>query len=145
MIRPDVKTAHDTLIAKYPEADRDFMHKFMKLMPDIAIEMFDVYEDYKEYGCHIATEKLYNKFINKLPSIKWSYDDVMSVVASKIEFETKDYYEYDFAFLMNYLYCLFKDKFSDYSYYIFMAQKLLENPMFTKSDDLAYHLAEKLV
>lgn len=144
MLRDDVQTAYDSLIAKYPQADKDFMHKFMKIMPDIAIEMFDVYEDYKEYGCHIATEKLYNKYINKLPQIKWSFDDVMGVVASKIDFANKDYYEYDFAFLMNYLYCLFKDKFSDYSYYIFMTQKLLENPMLNKSDDTAYHLAEKL-
>ena len=145
MLRDDVQTAYDSLIAKYPQADKDFMHKFMKIMPDIAIEMFDVYEDYKEYGCHIATEKLYNKYINKLPQIKWSFDDVMSVVSSKIDFEVKDYYEYDFAFLMNYLYCLFKEKFTDHSYYIFLTQKLLENPMLNKSDDTAYHLAEKLV
>lgn len=145
MIRNDVQMAYEALLLKYPEADKDFMHKFMETMPDIAKEMMDAYEDYKEYGCHIATEKLYNKYINKLPQIKWSYDEVISVTSSKIDFAQKDYYEYDFAFLMNYLYCLFKEKFSDYSYYIFMVQKLLENPMMAKSDDFAYHIAECLL
>lgn len=143
MIRDDVKTAHDTLIAKYPDADKDFMCKFMKLMPDVAIEVFDIYEEYKEYGCHIATEKLYNKFITKLPKVKWSYDDIMSV--ANIDFDTVNYYEYDFAFLMNYLYAIFSDKITETSYYIFMTRKLLENTLMDKPDDTAYHIAEKLL
>ena len=144
MIRSDVMNEYDKILSKYPNADKDFMHNFMRLMPDEAMEMFEDYEDYKEYGCHIATEKLYNRYINKLNQVKWSYDDVISVASPTIDFAQKDYYEYDFAFLMNYLYCLFKEKFTDYSYYVFMVQKLLENPMMSKSDDLAYHLAEKL-
>ena len=143
MIRNDVQTAHDNLIAKYPNADKEFMHKFMKLMPDIAIDVFDVYEDYKEFGCHIATEKLYNKFITKLPKVKWSYEEIISV--SNINFETVDYYEYDFAFLMNYLYAIFSDKITETSYYIFMTKTLLENKLMCKPDDTAYNIAENLL
>ena len=144
MIRTDVMKEYERILSKYPNADKDFMHNFMRLMPEEAMDMFEDYEDYKEYGCHIATEKLYNRYINKLNQVKWSYDDVISVASPSIDFAQKDYYEYDFAFLMNYLYCLFKEKFTDYAYYVFMTQKLLENPMMPKSDDLAYHLAEKL-
>ena len=143
MIRDDVKSAHDTLIAKYPNADKDFMCKFMKLMPDVAIEVFDMYEDYKEYGCHIATEKLYNKFIMKLPRVKWTFDEIMSV--ARIDFANVEYYEYDFAFLMNYLHAIFGEKITDTSYYVFMTRKLLENTLMDKPDDTAYHIAEKLL
>ncbi len=75
--------------------------------------------------------------------IKWEHDTIKSL--SKINFEDKEYYSYDFAFVMNYLYCLFGDFMTDASYYLKMTQALLENKLVENADDMAYHIAKKLI
>lgn len=125
-------------LTEYPEEVENMILVWWEKMPEQAEQSINEII----YGCHIATQKAYECYINKLPSIKWSFEDIMNV--AKIDFSTKQYYEYDFAFLMNYLYILFHDKFSDYSYYIFMAKAMLENEMMEDSDDMAYELAKRL-
>ena len=94
-------------------------------------------------GCHIYSEECYEEEIKKIKAIpKWTLNDIKQVV--KIDFETKEYYLYDFAFLMNYYYNLFKHIFTDTTYYIGIVKATLENPLIPKADDTAYHIAKKI-
>ena len=66
------------------------------------------------------------------------------VKASGIDFDTKPYYEYDFAFLMNYLYSRYSSFMTDASYFVKIVKATLENPLVDNADDTAYHMAKEL-
>lgn len=125
-------------ITEYPQEVEHMLLEWYKKMPEQAEQGIDEII----YGCHLATEALYNHYINKLSSVKWSLAEVINV--ARIDFDAQEYYIYDFAFLMNYLYILFHDRITDCSYYVFMAKSMLENPLMDEPDDIAYHLAKKI-
>lgn len=104
-----------------------------------------------EYGCHIVTEDLYNEAISYLKwsndkgtGAKWSVDEILKL--ADIDFSNKDYYEYDYAYVMNMLYSDYCGVFTDASYYLKMAKMYLEDPDYMgKADERAYHNALKRI
>lgn len=141
-IKPEIMTKYEDLKAKYPDIDNDLVMEYFVSMPDEALMTLEEYESKKEYGCHIVSQKQYDYYIKKLPSVKWSVDDVVKV--SGIDFNMKPYYEYDFAMLMNIFYAKYSSFITDANYYVKMVKATLENPLVDKPDDTAYHMAKDL-
>lgn len=78
--------------------DKQMVDEFAKRMP----KLLDVLIDGMEYDKHIGSKEvamLAEPFItnNKGEHIgfKWTYDDVLSVAKSYVDFEKVDFYEYD--------------------------------------------------
>lgn len=134
-----VKEFHKKLLEENPRYNDELVDEFAENMPELYAKKIQ----YDYWGCHIYSEECYEEEIKKLKSMpKWTLTDVKH--ASKIDFESKEYYLYDFAFLMNYYYSLFKHVFTDPSYYVGIVKATLENPLIDKADDTAYHIAKKL-
>lgn len=101
-------------------------------MEDVAYEALEEYEIEKEYGCHIGTEEFYEKAVDLLEWVgdkgegaKWSVDDIIRL--SGIDFDKKDYTDYDYAYVVNMLYSDYCNVFTDSSYYMKMARNYLED------------------
>lgn len=134
-----IKEFHKKLLEENPHYNDDLVMEFAENMPELYAKKIQ----YDYWGCHIYDEECYEEEIHKIKAVpKWSLSDIKQV--SKIDFEAKDYYIYDFAFLMNYYYNLFKHIFTDTAYYIGITKATLENPLMEKADDTAYHIAKKL-
>jgi hypothetical protein len=134
-----IKDLHQKLLEENPEYNNELVQEFADNMPELYAKKIQ----YDYWGCHIYSEECYEEEIKKIKAIpKWTLNDIKQVV--KIDFETKEYYLYDFAFLMNYYYNLFKHVFTDTTYYIGIVKAILENPLMPKADDTAYHIAKKL-
>lgn len=134
-----IREFHKKLLEENPEYNNELVEDFAENMPEIYAERIQ----YDFWGCHIYDEEMYEAEIKKLKSQpKWSLSEIKQVV--RIDFDTKEYYIYDFAFLMNYYYYLFHHMFTDTSYYIGITKATLENPLIDKADDTAYHIAKKL-
>lgn len=103
--------------------------EWAEIMPEQFI--FKMFED--EYGCHLAyNTELYNKAISLLKWVddkgkgaKWSPDEIEKLTG--IDFDTKDYYLLDFAYVMNMLYSDYCNIFTDTNYYIKMTKNYLED------------------
>lgn len=133
---------YEEISTKYPHLKDYMMKMFIIHMPEVAKETLEEFENIQEYGYHIITPEMYQKYIKKLPMAKWEHETIKTL--AKINFEDKEYYSYDFAFLMNYLFCLFGEFMADASYYLKMTQSLLENKMIENADDMAFHIAKKI-
>lgn len=134
-----IKEFHKKLLEENPHYNDDLVMEFAENMPELYAKKIQ----YDYWGCHIYDEECYEEEIRKIKAVpKWSLSDIKQV--SKIDFEAKDYYIYDFAFLMNYYYNLFKHIFTDTAYYVGITKATLENPLMEKADDTAYHIAKKL-
>lgn len=134
-----IKDFHKKLLEENPEYNNELVQEFADNMPELYARKIQ----YDFWGCHIYDEECYEEEIRKLKTTpKWTLSDIKQVV--KIDFDTKEYYLYDFAFLMNYYYHLFHHVFTDTSYYIGITKATLENPLINKADDTAYHIAQKL-
>lgn len=134
-----IKEYHKKLLEENPEYNNELVQEFADNMPELYAKKIQ----YDYWGCHIYSEECYEEEIKKIKTMpKWTLSDIKQVV--KIDFETKEYYLYDFAFLMNYYYNLFKHVFTDTTYYIGIVKATLENPLIPKADDTAYHIAEKI-
>lgn len=134
-----IKDFHQKLLEENPEYNNELVQEFADNMPELYAKKIQ----YDYWGCHIYSEECYEEEIKKIKAIpKWTLNDIKQVV--KIDFETKEYYLYDFAFLMNYYYNLFKHIFTDTTYYIGIVKATLENPLMPKADDIAYHIAKKI-
>lgn len=134
-----IKDFHQKLLEENPEYNNELVQEFADNMPELYAKKIQ----YDYWGCHIYSEECYEEEIKKIKDIpKWTLNDIKQVV--KIDFETKEYYLYDFAFLMNYYYNLFKHIFTDTTYYIGIVKATLENPLMPKADDTAYHIAKKI-
>lgn len=141
-IKPELLSKYEELKRKYPHLDNDLVMDWFEEMPEEALMVLEEYETKKEYGCHIVTKKQYEYYTSKLPSVKWTVEEI--VKASGIDFDTKPYYEYDFAFLMNYLYSRYSSFMTDASYFVKIVKATLENPLVDNADDTAYHMAKEL-
>ena len=134
-----IKEFHKKLLEENPHYNDELVMEFADNMPELYAQKIQ----YDYWGCHIYSEECYEEEIKKIKAIpKWTLNDIKQVV--KIDFETKEYYLYDFAFLMNYYYNLFKHVFTDTTYYIGIVKATLENPLMPKADDTAYHIAKKI-
>lgn len=88
----------------------------------------------KQYAMNVAQSK----------GAKWSVEDIKSV--SGIDFDTKDYYEMDFAYVMNMLWSDYCNVFTETNYYIKMAQNYLEDPDYMgDASERAYKNAKKRI
>lgn len=141
----------------------EILKKKLKENPDYALELvqewaedmpeqfiYKMFED--EYGCHIAyNEEMYEEAVHLLKwagdkgeGAKWTPEQVKD--ASGIDFDKKDYYLLDFAYVMNMLYSDFCDIFTDTSYYIKMSRNYLEDPDYMgEADERAYKNAKKRI
>jgi hypothetical protein len=134
-----IKEYHKKLLEENPNYNDELVAEFAENMPELYAKRIQ----YDYWGCHIYSEECYEEEIKKIKTMpKWTLSDIKQV--AKVDFETKEYYLYDFAFLMNYYYNLYKHIFTDASYYVGIVKATLENPLMPKADDTAYHIAKKL-
>ena len=72
--------------------------------------------------------------------------DNLKLVYVKPITDGKDYYEYDYAYVMNMLWSDYCNIFTETSYYKKMAKSYLEDPDYMgKADERAYHNAMKRI
>ena len=129
---------------KYPQ---EVIDEWRDDMP----EQFRDYIFKTEYGCHITSKDFYNEAVDLLEwangkgkGAKWSVEDIKSV--SGIDFDNKDYYELDFAYVMNMLWSDYCNIFTDTGYYIKMAQNYLEDADYMgDASERAYKNAKKRI
>jgi len=130
-----------------PKYDHELVCDWRKNMPEQFAKK--MYED--EYGCHIYTKEMYDEAVSLLvwaehkgEGPKWEFEEIIKI--SDIDFSTKDYYEYDYAYVMNMLWSDYCNVFTETSYYKKMAKDYLEDPDYMgKADERAYHNAMKRI
>ena len=129
-----------------PEFDHKMMLCFKKKMPHEFAKL--MYE--KKYGHHIYDREMYNEGVDTLKWVedkgkgaKWTYDEVIKL--SNINFGAKKYNECDYAYVVNRLYSLYCNVFTEPSYYLKMAKNYLEDPNYPGDpSERAYHcIAER--
>ena len=134
-------------IEENPDYDHELVMEWKKDMPyQFAKKM---YED--EYGCHIFDKEMYDKAVNLLhwagdkgKGEKWTIDEIVKV--ANIDFDEKDYYKYDFGYIMNMLWSDYCHIFTETSYFIKMAKAYLEDPDYMGDpSERAYHNAVKRI
>lgn len=142
-IKPELLSEYEELKAKYPNIDKDLVMDYLKGMAEQAEMTLEEYKNKKEgYGCHIVSQKQYDHYIKKIPEVKWSVDDVVKVLG--VNFNDKPYYEFDAAFIMNFLHYAFGSFISETMTYIRMTKAILECKLIENADDSAYHIAKSL-
>lgn len=98
----DVKEIFHELREEHPELEKDLVCHYIENMPNRAYESFVPY-------MHITSPAKYKKAVsyltwkdNKGSADKWSVDELVRL--SGIDFNTKSYTVYDFAYWVNMLY-----------------------------------------
>lgn len=137
----------DSKMREDPRFAEKFIKKFRNLMPEIFAE--SMYQE--EYGCHIVDRSLYEDAVSLLEwsdekgyGAKWDVDEILK--ASNIDFSNKNYYEYDFAYVVNMLWSDYGHIFTEQSYFLKMAKAYLEDPDYMgKADERAYKNAIKRI
>ena len=127
-------------------ADR-FIKKFRNLMPEIYIRT--MYEE--EFGCHIVDRSLYEEAVSLLEwaddkgyGAKFDVDEILKM--SNIDFSNKNYYEFDYAYVVNMLWSDYGHIIPELNYILKMAKAYLEDPDYMgKADERAYHNAIKRI
>jgi len=121
--------------------------KFREKMPEEFVKtMFE-----EEYGCHIVDRSIYDEAVSLLKwsedrgsGAKWEVEDILKL--SNIDFSNKDYYEYDYAYVVNMLWSDYGHIFTEPSYFLKMAKAYLEDPDYMgKPDERAYKNAIKRI
>lgn len=130
-----------------PKFAEKLMDRFREKMPEEFIKtMFE-----EEYGCHIVDKDMYDEAVSLLKwsddrgsGAKWSVEDILKL--ANINFREKDYYEYDYAYVVNMLWSDYGHIFTETSYYLKMAKAYLEDPDYMgKPDERAYKNAIKRI
>lgn len=109
-IDPDLLHKYKEIKGRHPNIDNDMVMMFAEEMPDEFEEALLEYE----YGCHIASQKMYDEavelFINQdnTKGAHWDIDVIKP--KSGIDFNTKDYTLWDFAYMVNMHYSDYGDK-----------------------------------
>lgn len=123
---------YEELKHKYPTIADDMVKMFFDRMEGAAMDALEEYEVLQEYGCHIGTASMYKKAVELLKWVddkgigaRWSVEDITR--SCGIDFDTKDYYSYDFAYIVNMLYSDYCNVFTDASTYCKMAKNYLED------------------
>lgn len=124
----------------YPNIAEDIIYKYFDKMPMQARATLDEYRAEQQHCHHFTNHRTYEMHASKLPEgPNWTVEDIEK--AAGISFARKKYTKYDFAFVVNYLHCLFKHFITEPKYYIKMATAILENHMIENADDAAYYLS----
>lgn len=148
-MKVDMEKAHE-LYRKRKKENEEYDHVLVKRwkekMPhEFARVMFE-----EEHGCHIYDEHLYDEatsyFVN--PDGKegphWSIETIKE--KSGIDFDTKKYTCYDFAYVVNMLYSDYADIFDKAIYYLKMAKAYLcDEDYYGDPSERAYHDAVKRI
>lgn len=129
-----------------PHYDYELVMGWKEEMPkQFALKMFE-----DEYGCHIFDADMYEEavtlFDNKDGS-KGAHWDIETIKSkSGIDFDSKDYTLYDYAYITNMLYSDFSNVFTETSYYLKMAKSYLEDSdYYSEPSERAYHDAKKRI
>ena len=138
---------YNELKRERPNLDHELVMTFIEDMSDEASMLFDKLL----FGCHIGTRDFYDKVVSLLEwsngsgkGEKWSPKEVEQ--ASGINFDDKDYYLYDFAYIMNMLYSDYGHIFVDTNQYIKMSKAYLEDADYMGDPaERAYHNAKKRI
>ena len=134
-------------LMKDPKFAEKLIKKFRDRMEDEYIKtMFE-----EEYGCHIVDEDMYDEAVsllkwsdNRGSGAKWAVSDILKL--ANIDFSNKDYYEFDYAYVVNMLWSDYGHIFTETSYYLKMAKAYLEDPDYMgKPDERAYKNAIKRI
>ena len=130
-----------------PKFAEKLMDKFRDKMPKEFVKtMFE-----EEYGCHIVDRSIYDEAVsllewseNRGSGAKWSVEDILKL--ANIDFSNKNYYEYDYAYIVNMLWSDYGHIFTEPSYFLKMAKAYLEDPDYMgKADERAYKNAIKRI
>lgn len=131
-----------------PEESKEILMHIADENHDMMENVIDEYKYKKQFGCHIATEEMYNKFVNKLKwankigyGPKWKVEEIVSL--SGINFSTVPYTKYDYAFMVNFFYAAFCNALINTNDFLNMAKSYLENPYHEKPAERAYRKAKK--
>ena len=124
-----------------------FIKKFRELMPEVFAKT--MYEE--EFGCHIVDKGLYDEAVSLLEwaddkgyGPKFEFEEVLKL--ANIDFNNKNYYEYDYAYVVNMLWSDYGQIVQEPSYIFKMAKAYLEDPDYMgKADERAYHNAIKRI
>lgn len=130
-----------------PHFAEKFIRKFRSLMPEVYAKT--MYEE--QYGCHIVDKTLYDKAVSLLEwsdgkgyGPKFEFEEILKQV--NIDFSNKNYYEYDFAYVVNMLWSDYGHIIIEPSYIFKMAKAYLEDPDYMgKADERAYYNAIKRI
>ena len=136
---------------KYLSEDSKYAQKIVEEWREDMPENFAEYMFRKEFGCHIVDVNFYNKAISYLKwangkgmGAKWSIEDIKKV--SDIDFDDKDYYLYDYAYVCNMLWSDYCNIFTETNYYLKMARNYLEDNDYPgEADTRAYKNAKKRI
>lgn len=130
-----------------PKFAEKLMDKFRDKMPEEFVKtMFE-----EEYGCHIVDRSIYDEAVsllewseNRGSGAKWSVEDILKL--ANIDFSNKNYYEYDYAYVVNMFQSDYGHIFTEPSYFLKMAKAYLEDPDYMgKADERAYKNAIKRI
>lgn len=109
-----------------PQFDHDMIMMFREEMPEEFAEVMQVCA----YGKHLD-EDTYNRAIALLENkdgtqgAKWSVDSIRE--KSGMDFDSKNYTLYDFAYVVNAMYSDYSSVFTEPSFYLKMARLYLED------------------
>lgn len=116
------------MIEKKPGKVLEMFEKVVKYNPDILQDMLE----YPDEAEHIPSRKKYEELISKVKwadgngrGAKWNFEDIKR--NAKVNFDSVDYTEYDFAYLVNMLYAKCCKYFTDASLYLKLAKCFLED------------------
>lgn len=127
------------------------VHKLFDIFKEKMPEEYCILMYIMEYGYHIVNKEMYDKAVmylkwadDKGAGAKWTVDDIVKI--ADIDFDEKDYYKYDFAYVMNMLYSDYCNIFTETNYYIKMSKNYLEDKDYAgEPDERAYHNAIKRI
>ena len=134
-------------VAENPKYPQEVIDEWREDMPDEFTRF--IFEG--EYGCHITSKEMYDEAVSLLHWVndkgkgaKWSVSDIKSV--ANIDFDSKDYYELDFAYVMNMLWSDYCDVFTEPMYYVKMSKNYLEDDDYMGDpSERAYKNAKKRI
>lgn len=134
-------------ISENPNFYKELVEEWREDMP----ENFAEYMLKLEYGCHIVDVSMYDEAISLLKWVddrgegaKWSVEEINKV--SDINFDEKDYYLHDYAYVVNMLWSDYCNVFTDSGYYLKMARNYLEDDDYPgEADERAYKNAKKRI
>ena len=116
------------MIEKKPDKVVEMFEKVIKHNPDIIEEMLE----YPDEAEHIPSRKKYEELISKVKwangngkGAKWNFEDIKR--NAKVNFDSVDYTEYDFAYLVNMLYAKCCKYITDPAILLKFAKCLLED------------------
>ena len=131
--------------AKHPNIDNDMVMMFAEEMPEEFEEALMEYE----YGCHIATKKMYDHAVSYFVNpdghkgANWEIDVIKNKAG--IDFNTKEYTLWDFAYMVNMHYSDYGEKITT-DLIFWMAKKDLEDKdYYGDASERAYKDAKKRI